>query len=132
MIFTASLRENLLYGNNKNVDDTKILNLLEKFKTFNEESNYDLNKIVDNKSLSSGQTQKIAFIRALLTDLDLLLLDESTANLDDESSEKIFEIIRNNNITIINSTHDFDKFESIDNHIKIMIKNDKRIVEIVN
>ena len=50
------------------------------------------------------------------------MLDESTANLDDESSEKIFEIIRNNNITIINSTHDFDKFESIDNHIKIMIK----------
>ena len=43
LIFTASLRENLLYGNNKNVDDTKILNI-RKFKTFNEESNYDLIK----------------------------------------------------------------------------------------
>lgn len=132
LIFTATLRENLLYGNNKNIEDRKILNLLETFNTFNEVTNYDLDKIVDNKSLSSGQTQKIAFIRALLTDLELLLLDESTANLDDESSEKIFEILKNNNITIINSTHDFDKFELIDNHIKIQLRNEKRIVEIVN
>ena len=37
--------------------------------------------------------QKIAFIRALLSDIDILLLDESTANLDDYSSKKIFELL---------------------------------------
>ena len=53
---------------------------------------------VDNKSLSTGQTQKIAFVRALLLDVDLLLLDESTANLDDYSRELIFQILKDNKI----------------------------------
>ena len=37
--------------------------------------------------------QKIAFVRALLSDLDVLLLDESTANLDDKSRQYIFRIL---------------------------------------
>ena len=33
--------------------------------------------------------QKIAFIRALISDVEILLLDESTANLDDKSRDLI-------------------------------------------
>lgn len=131
LIFTATLRENILYGNDKSIDDQEILTQLKNFKTFNESKSYDLNKIIENKSLSSGQTQKIAFIRALLMDLDILLLDESTANLDDFSRKLIFKILKENKITIINSTHDTDMFINYDHHIDIDIKNDMRNINIL-
>ena len=129
LIFTASLKDNILYGNKLEIEDTKIIEKLREFETFNEESGYDLKRIVDNKSLSSGQTQKIAFIRALLMDLDVLLLDESTANLDDKSRDLIFGILKNSNITVINSTHDYKNFDSVDSHYNIEISDEKRILK---
>ena len=126
MIFTGTLKENLMYGNDTEVDDKTILNYLKDFDTFKEDSNYKLDKIIDNKSLSSGQMQKIAFIRALLSNPDILLLDESTANLDEKSKDLIFKILLDNKITIINSTHDPDNFEFADNHLKIEIIDEKR------
>mgnify|MGYP001495967950 CR=1 FL=1 len=128
LIFSASLKENILYGNDKTISDDEIIKFLKEFDTFKEEAGYDINRIIDNKSLSSGQMQKIAFIRALLSDLDILLLDESTANLDDKSREYIFKTLRSRNVTIINSTHDPEKFLDIDSHLHIEIKNEKRKV----
>ena len=113
LIFSASLRDNILYGNNKKVSDDRLINELKLFDTFKEEIVYDLDRIVDNKSLSSGQMQKIAFIRALISDVEILLLDESTANLDDKSRDLIFNILQNKEITIINSTHDSNQFKEL-------------------
>ena len=58
-------------------------------------------------------------MRTLLAETDLLLLDESTSNLDDNSREKIFSILKNKKITIINSTHNPYDFE-YDIRIKII------------
>ena len=127
LIFSASLRDNILYGNNKKVSDDRLIDELKLFDTFKEESGYDLDRIVDNKSLSSGQMQKIAFIRALISDVEILLLDESTANLDDKSRDLIFNILQNKEITIINSTHDSNQFKKIDHHINIDIVGEERI-----
>jgi len=126
LIFSASLKENILYGNSKNVNDEEIVHFLKDFDTFKEESSYDINRQIDNKSLSSGQMQKIAFVRALLSDLEILLLDESTANLDDNSRDYIFKILRSKNVTILNSTHDPEKFLDVDSHFHIEIENEKR------
>ena len=126
MIFTGTLRDNLLYGNDQDIDESVIIKQLKDFQTFKEESNYRLDKIIDNKSLSSGQMQKIAFIRALLSEPDILLLDESTANLDDFSRKLIFKILGNKKVTIINSTHDPENFENVDNYLKIDIVDEKR------
>ena len=60
---------------------------------------------------------------------EVLILDESTANLDDDSKELIIDIIEKNNITIINSTHDSNMFTSVDYHYNIKINEDKRVVE---
>jgi ABC-type lipoprotein export system ATPase subunit len=43
---------------------------------------------------------------------DILLLDESTANLDDDSRDLIFSILETKNMTIINSTHDPSSFNA--------------------
>ena len=46
------------------------------------------------RRLSAGQAQRIALARAFLADRPLLLLDEPTAHLDDESAQTISETIR--------------------------------------
>tara|TARA_B100000029_G_scaffold435686_1_gene449839 strand:- start:2225 stop:3841 length:1617 start_codon:yes stop_codon:yes gene_type:complete len=130
LIFTGSLRDNILYGNDLIVDDDKILEALKEFDLFKEESGYELDRTVDNKSLSSGQMQKIAFIRALLSDVETLILDESTANLDDKSRDLIFNILENKKITIINSTHDPEQFKNIGLHINIDIIDEVRTVKL--
>ena len=109
LIIKGSLRENLLYGNVNIINDSKLIELVKEFKLF-QDSSIDLEKLVDNSSLSSGQMQKISFIRAILLDSDILFLDESTSNLDDSSKMLISEILDQLNLTIINCTHEPDLF----------------------
>ena len=85
LIFNSSLRDNIMYGNDLEVKNEQIIDMLKLLQTFKEEQSYELNNIISNKTLSSGQMQKIAFVRALVADPDILLLDEATANLDENS-----------------------------------------------
>ena len=75
-IFNTTMRKNILYGNSEEINDSEIIDLLKEFNLFNESTGYDLDRIIDNKSLSSGQMQKIGFIRALLIRPEILLLYE--------------------------------------------------------
>ena len=117
LIIEGTLKDNLLYGNNSPKKDDEIIKLIKEFELFNNDMR-GLDTIIDKKSLSSGQMQKISFIRSLLANTKLLLLDESTSNLDIETKNLIFKILKNKNITILNSTHNKEDFE-YDNHIKI-------------
>ena len=128
MIIHGSIRENLIYGSPIIHDDEKMLETLKEFKLFNEESSYSLDKIISNTTLSSGQMQKISFIRALLADVQILLLDESTSNLDVETKKMIFDILKNKKITIINATHSVEEFNYFDNHLQVSIENNKRFI----
>jgi len=130
LIFNAPLIENIMYGNEKNVSKEEIVYNLKLLDTFKEKASYDLNRIISNKELSSGQMQKIAFVRALVAEPTILLLDEATSNLDDGSKEKIFKILKNRKITIINSTHDPDKFQNVDFNLNIEIHNEIRKVRV--
>ena len=126
LIFDGSLRENLLYGNeNLNVNDNNLHDMLRLFRLFDED-NYNLDLFISNRTLSSGQMQKISFIRSLLSNTELLLLDESTSNLDSETRDLIFNILKSKNITIINSTHNHEEFD-YDHHIKIEYFEDSRV-----
>ena len=128
LIFNSTLRDNIMYGNDLEVKDDQIIEILKTLQTFKEEQNYDLNNLISNKTLSSGQMQKVAFVRALVSKPEILLLDEATANLDESSKETIFDILNDQNVTIINSTHDPDRFKKVDLNLKIDIKNEKRII----
>tara|TARA_A100001035_G_scaffold25940_2_gene17373 strand:+ start:8967 stop:10595 length:1629 start_codon:yes stop_codon:yes gene_type:complete len=124
-IFKDSLKNNLLYGNEEKIDDQILLEKLYEFDVFKEKENYELDREVSNRSLSSGQMQKIAFIRALLSSPRILLLDESTANLDDKSKDLIFDILDKETLTIINSTHDPLSFNA-DYRVIINLENQLR------
>ena len=124
LILEDTLRENFLYGNSKNIDDDELIALASEFELF-VENEINLDKAISNRSLSAGQMQKISFIRALLAEVEILLLDESTSNLDVDTKQFIFNILNNKNITIINSTHNHEDF-SYDHHIRIVYSGEKR------
>ena len=128
LIFSATLKENILYGNNEKIGDQEIIELIQHFSLFNEDKDVDLNRKVDNKSLSSGQMQKIAFIRALLNNIEILILDESTSNLDEHSKKKIFNYLKHKKVTIVNSTHEIHNFDNYDFHLEIKMADDKRTI----
>ena len=130
MILNSTLKENLLYGNSDNYEDEILYEYIQKFKLFEEKEKLKLDKKISNKKLSTGQMQKISFIRALISGVEILFLDESTSNLDTDTRKLIFSILNNQNITIINSTHSPEDFLGYDNHITISISNEKRHIEI--
>jgi ABC-type multidrug transport system fused ATPase/permease subunit len=123
LVINSSIKENLLYGNNSDISDEEILNLLDRFNFYPDEKKIDISKIISNKTLSSGQMQKISFIRAILNNVDILLLDEATSNLDTESKRTIFSILNEENITIINSTHNKNEFK-FDSEIRLILDKD--------
>jgi len=67
-------------------------------------------------SLSGGEQQRIAVARAIAGDPQIILADEPTGSLDDESAEIIMELLRGAHIrgaTILVATHDKDLIRTI-------------------
>ena len=98
-LFNGTVRENILYGNIDHQDYTneelaQILNkehLTELLARFSE--GLDTKVFSNSDSISLGQKQLIAFIRAALRKPDILILDEATANIDTVTEQILQEII---------------------------------------
>jgi ABC-type multidrug transport system fused ATPase/permease subunit len=129
LILKKTLKENILYGSNEKVEDETMIDLVRKFKLYENVDEIDLHKTISNKVLSMGQMQKISFIRALLGSKEILILDESTANLDISTQKFINNILQNLKMTIINSTHSEMGDIDYDHHIAIRFDGDKKFVE---
>ncbi len=60
--------------------------------------------------LSGGQQQRVAVARAIITDPQVVLADEPTANLDSKTGRKLLEMMKqmnqNKQVTFIFATHD--------------------------
>lgn len=73
--------------------------------------------------LSGGQQQRTAIARALINDPDILLCDEPTGNLDEQSGNEVMELLedlcKNSGKTIIIVTHDMNIANRCDRIVEI-------------
>ncbi|MDD5377420.1 MAG: ABC transporter ATP-binding protein [Candidatus Gracilibacteria bacterium] len=97
-LFSGTVRDNIFYGNEeyKDFPETELdnllgqaglLDLLSRF-----EGGLDTPVVNSGESISLGQKQLIAFMRAVLRKPELLILDEATANVD-TVTEQLLETI---------------------------------------
>ena len=93
------------------------LNILKELGLSEDESQRDIRK------LSGGQQQRIAIARAMAKDVDLILCDEPTGNLDEETSRGIILTFMNlahqKNKCVIVVTHSKDFAACLDIQLKI-------------
>lgn len=85
-------------------------------------SEEDLSRLVSGKSLSVGEKQRIAFIRALLKSPDIILLDEFTSNIDLETSSIMLDYIESiaNERIVICISHDWNVIKKAKNVTKLI------------
>jgi len=99
-LFSGTLRDNILYGNEifrnytneqleKVIKESGLESLLIRF-----EKKLETKIALSGGTLSLGQKQLIAFIRAVLRNPELLILDEATANIDTVTEELLEEILK--------------------------------------
>ncbi|GFI42175.1 putative ABC transporter ATP-binding protein [Thomasclavelia cocleata] len=85
----------------------------------------------DIRKLSGGQQQRVAIARAIAKDVDLILADEPTGNLDEKNSQDILktfiDLAHKNNKCVIIVTHSPSLAKKCDVQLKIM---EGHIVEI--
>jgi ATP-binding cassette, subfamily B, bacterial len=100
-LFTGTVRDNILYGNElyaaytdeqleQAIKDANLGSLLAMF-----DNGLETKVLSSGNSISLGQKQLIAFMRAVLRDPDLLILDEATANIDTITEKLLSEILNN-------------------------------------
>lgn len=74
--------------------------------------------------LSSGQQQRIALARALVTDPEVIIADEPTGNLDYESGQILMQLLtdlnKSQNKTIVMVTHDLEYIKYAKTAIKMI------------
>ena len=68
--------------------------------------------------LSGGEQQRVALVRALANDPQILLADEPTGNLDHTTGEHVvanlIEIVRDNGLAALIATHNLDLAHRLD------------------
>jgi ATP-binding cassette subfamily B protein len=99
-LFSGSVRDNLLYGNaaykdysNEQLEEViraaGLETLLTRF-----DAGLDTNISSGGDGISLGQKQLIAFMRAVLRNPELLILDEATANIDTVTEKMLEDILQ--------------------------------------
>jgi ATP-binding cassette subfamily B protein/ATP-binding cassette subfamily C protein len=121
-LFDGTVAENVSFGSKP--DENKIINALKKARIweFLESKDGLLTQVGDGGiQLSGGQKQRIGIARALYNDPEVLVLDEATSSLDDETEAQIMNEIYDlsGNKTLIIIAHRLSTVERCDRKIRI-------------
>ena len=117
-IFTRSVRDNLLMGS-QNVNAEQMIEMAIRFGVDdfvkNMSNKYDTILKERGANLSKGQQQKIAITRAVLKKPRVLILDEATSNIDNESERKILNYLRGDKeLMLIMISHNMSNVSACD------------------
>jgi len=98
-LFTGTIRENVLYGNEqyRNLTDEQLIAVLDQRNVGGLLSRFEQGlqtKVTSTgEAISLGQKQIVAFMRAVLRDPEILILDEATANIDTVTEQQLEQIL---------------------------------------
>jgi ATP-binding cassette, subfamily B, bacterial len=98
-LFTGTIRDNVLYGNEQYRDysDEQLVSLLNQRNVGTLLSRFEQGlqtKVASvGDAISLGQKQIVAFMRAVLRDPEILILDEATANIDTVTEQQLEQIL---------------------------------------
>ncbi|HFK1785041.1 ABC transporter ATP-binding protein [Bacillus cereus] len=100
-LFKGTILDNILYGQtNKTKED--VVKLMKRYHLTSHlnrfENGLDTIIVQDGSSVSGGQAQFIAFLRAILTQRDIIILDEAASNLHIDTRNLMYEILQNYNL----------------------------------
>ena len=130
-LFPGSVRDNILYGR-PDADEEEIREAarIAEATAFIDElpKGWDTNIGEDGHRLSGGQRQRLAIARAVLKDAPILVLDEATSNVDNEteaSLQRSFDRISADRTTIIIA----HRLSTVRNADKIAVLESGRITE---
>lgn len=132
IIFSGSLRYNLLLSReNKEISDKQLDKVLELVSLSNFKNSlpegYDTLLSEFGNNLSGGQKQRIGIARAILSEAEFYIFDESTSNLDVLTEDRIINNLLNmSDKTIIFIVHRLTAARKINN---IMVLDSGKIVE---
>ena len=95
-----------------------------KAKTAEAASNFGLDSVINRKAgkLSGGWQRRLSLAMALITEPEILFLDEPTLGLDVLARAELWDIIRDlkGRVTVVLTTHYMDEAESLADRIGIM------------
>ena len=119
-IFPDTIRNNILFYSNENISEDYLKEIselvgLDKFISKLPQG-YDTNIGEGGQELSGGQAQRIAIARALISNREVIILDEPTSHLDIETEfeikEKLLELFKGR--TVIIATHRLHWLNNVD------------------
>jgi len=96
-LFTGTIAENIKYGNPdlENKTNKELINILKENNLLDLIASFEngIKTNIVNNGISIGQKQIISFIRVILRQPELLILDEATANIDTVTEQNLQDII---------------------------------------
>ncbi len=131
VLFTGTVRDNIVFGktdatDEEVIDAAKQANIHDFIMTL--ENGYETEVSDENSVFSTGQKQLLSIARTILTQPDLLILDEATSNVDTVTEEKIQRAMDN----VIAGRTSFviaHRLKTILNADKIVVLKDGQIIE---
>ncbi|SFO25706.1 NitT/TauT family transport system ATP-binding protein [Pseudobutyrivibrio sp. UC1225] len=106
---TALLNIKMVIEDSSRISDSDIMNWLEKIGL-----GEDAKKPV--QEYSGGMKRRVAILRALLADFDLLIMDEPLKGLDEATKQQVIDLIKEltKEKTVIMTTHDISEAKAFD------------------
>jgi ABC-type multidrug transport system fused ATPase/permease subunit len=131
MLFYGTIRDNIAYGNlESSEEDIRNAAVRAQADDFIQQLPKGYNTMVGERglTLSNGQRQRIGLARAILRNSPILILDEPTAALDQESEQIVTRVLKEfmKGRTVITITHRLNTILDTD---VILVINDGRIIQ---
>lgn len=124
-----SVTQNIFLGREEMIGSESVLGVLNKDKMARRtgelltDLSIDVQPTAAVGDLSGGQRQLVAISRMLLSDPDIIIMDEPTSALSVEGAERVLELIRNlrdQGIAIIHISHNLEYLTEVADRIKIL------------